>query len=474
MPATVVELKTSDQTAVRRPIGLFYLVTVLGGLLSLVMINLVGHSGGPVVSAPFQEASTHVLHPLTHILVSLTAIIGLGIVLGRLLAFLEQPPVIGEILAGIALGPSLLGAIAPEAMHFLIPDAATDPHQLVMTSLQVIAQLGVILYMFAVGLELNPHHLGGQAHAALAISHASIIAPFVLGSGLALWLFKDYAPSGVSFTNFSLFLGIALSVTAFPVLARILSDRRLDKTEMGTLALSCAAADDVTAWCLLAVVVGVAQANLASAGWVAAQSFLLIAVMFLVIRPLAQRLIVWVETTERQRWAIPFVLLATLLSALATEMIGIHAIFGAFLLGVIIPHDSLLAQRLCRAVRDVAGVVFLPAFFAVTGMKTEIGLLSSPTDWLACGLIILVATLGKFGGTWVAARVAGLESRKATMLGLLMNTRGLMELIVLNIGLSMGILSPRLYAMMVLMALVTTMATAPLLRLLGTIPKQPA
>jgi Kef-type K+ transport system membrane component KefB len=287
----------------------------------------------------------------------------------------------------------------------------------------------------------------------------------VLGSLLALWLFPRAATAGVPFTSFALFIGIAMSITAFPVLARILFDRGITRTELGRVALTCAAVDDVTAWCLLAFVVGVAQASLRGAAVVALLTAVFVAVMFLVVRPLVARLLARTANAVA-RDVIALVLLGVLVSSLTTEAIGIHAIFGAFLLGAIIPTGSALARALIARLEDLVTILFLPAFFAFTGMRTRIGLVSSAEDWLMVALIVLVATVGKFGGTVVAARATGIDWRQASRLGALMNTRGLMELIVLNIGLDMKVISPELFAMMVLMALATTIAASPILQLL--------
>ena len=317
--------------------------------------------------------------------------------------------------------------------------------------------------MFLVGLDLNPDHLKSKAHSTVAISHASIVAPFLLGAILALWLYPSLAPADVSFTSFALFMGVAMAITAFPVLARILTDRGMERTELGTLALGCAAADDVTAWCLLAFVVGVAQSNLTAAVMTIGLAVGYIAFMFLLARPLVHR---WLHSTEESTVSsgvIAWVIVALLVSALVTEAIGIHAIFGAFLLGAVIPHHSAIARVLRNKLEEIVTILFLPAFFAFTGMRTEIGLVRGPQEWLVCVIIIAVATLGKFGGTWVAARLSGLDSRMSASLGILMNTRGLMELIVLNIGLDLGVISPTLFAMMVLMAITTTVATSPVL-----------
>lgn len=434
-------------------------------LVAAVLAFLFIARWGGTLTAPAAEAAKHVKtgaggHATAHVLLALVAVVALGRLLGQALAIVHQPPVIGEVLAGIVLGPSLLGQVAPAASRFILP-AEVAPY------LEVLAQVGVVLYMFLVGLELNGGLLRGRAHATIAISHASIVAPFLAGAVLALWLYPRLSSSDVPFTSFSLFLGAAMSVTAFPVLARILSDRQMTRTELGVMALSCAASDDVTAWCLLAVVVGVAQSHLAGALTVVASSLAYLVLVFLIIRPLVMR---WLAKHDGLltpgKTALIFT--AVLLSALTTEWIGIHAVFGAFVLGAVIPHDSQLARQLTHKLEDSVTVLLLPAFFALTGLRTEIGLVRGGEAWLMCGFVTLVATLGKFGGTLAAARLTGLSWRDGSALGILMNTRGLMELVVLNIGLDLGMISPTLFAMMVLMAVITTMMTTPLLSLLGT------
>jgi len=436
-------------------IGIFFLIRHFGEKL-----NAPAQSAAELAEVTAQSPTDVVFH----VLATLAAIIALGNLLSLGFRSIGQPAVIGEVIAGIVLGPSVLGAIAPDAMHILIPSPADDPHGQVISALKTIAQLGVVLYMFVVGLELNIRKVAGQARAAIAISHASIVLPFVLGSGLALWLYPVLSSNHVQFTSFALFIGVAMAITAFPVLARILTDRRLEKTELGVIALSCAATDDVTAWCLLAFVVGVARAQVSGALLVAACSILFIALMVFAVRPVAARLIRWADSRDVFDQAVPLLFIAVLCSALATELIGIHAVFGAFLLGAIIPHDSRLADHLSHKLYDVVTILLLPAFFAITGMNTHIDLIRGAESWLICIVIIFVATAGKFGGTLLAARLTGVPWRTSLALGVLMNTRGLMELIVLNVGLQLGVISHKLFAMMVLMALVTTIATAPILR----------
>jgi Kef-type K+ transport system membrane component KefB len=402
-------------------------------------------------------------HALFHVLLALAAVIALGRVLGKAFTYIGQPPVIGEVVAGILLGPSLLGRLSPEAMNFLLPKDAA-PH------LGVVAQLGAILYMFIVGLELNTGQLRTIAGSVLAVSHVSIILPFVLGAALALWLYPALSNDSIPFTSFALFVGVAMAITAFPVLARILTDRGLARTSLGVTALGAAAVGDVTAWCLLALVVGVAQAQVGDALLVLLWSALFVAGMLLVVRPLVAAYVRRHGDVPPARGTIAVVIIGVLLAALTTEAIGIHAVFGAFLFGVLIPHDSRLARDIGRKLYDVVTVLLLPAFFAFTGLRTQIGLVSTPIEWAMCAAIVVVATAGKFGGAFIAARATGHGWRDAAAVGSLMNTRGLMELIVLNIGLDLGVISPTLFAMMVIMALVTTMVTAPALHYLMPSP----
>jgi Kef-type K+ transport system membrane component KefB len=394
------------------------------------------------------------------VLLALVVVIVVARGIGSLFAYFAQPPVVGEILAGILLGPSVLGRFAPAWQSYLLPKE-------VAPFLGVLAQVGVILYMFLVGVELDPTLLRKRGHATVAISHASIVTPFLLGALLALFVYPALSTRDVPFTVFSLFMGVSMSVTAFPVLARILTDRKMHKSHMGVIALTCAAVDDVTAWCLLAFVVSVAQARTSGAFITFASALGYIALIVFVARPAMVRVARLYGVKGRlTQGVMAIVFVALLLSALATDMIGIHAVFGAFAIGAVIPHDSGLAREVTDRLEDLVVVLLLPAFFAFTGMRTQIGLVSTGEQWALCGIIILVASIGKFGGSLVAARLTGLGWRDSSALGVLMNTRGLMELIVLNIGLELRVLSPTLFAMLVLMALVTTFATTPILHLI--------
>ena len=394
---------------------------------------------------------------LLSVLLAMTVIMVTARAMGILFAKLNQPAVIGEVVGGILLGPSLLGRVSPEAQAMLIPAEAAP-------FLGVISQLGVILYMFLVGLELDLDLVRSKAASTIAIAVTGIVIPFALGAALAWPLHDTFAPPGVSFTSFALFLGVSMSITAFPVLARILGDRGLQRTPIGVMALTCAAIADVIAWCLLAFVVSVSEATPRGAVITVTLTALYIALMLTVGRRLTSAVIARLDASrDVGQQTVAVVLVAVLLSAVATEFIGVHAIFGAFLLGAILPHQSAVARHVPERIEDVVRILFLPAFFAFTGLRTEIGLVDSVDDWLMCAVIIALATAGKFGGTALAARLTGISGRDSAALGILMNTRGLVELIVLNIGLDLGVITPRLFTMLVIMALVTTMMTSPIL-----------
>jgi Kef-type K+ transport system membrane component KefB len=432
---------------------------MLGGTVgAFLLIRAQGsHLVAPEATAPPAAAAKPAsADTLLHVLLALAVVIVVARVVGAAFKKIHQPPVIGEVLAGIMLGPSLLGRVAPDVSSFIMP-ASVAPF------LSIISQVGVILYMFLVGIELDTGLLKNRTHASIAVSHASIITPFVLGSSLALWLYPRFSSSDVPFTVFALFMGVSMSVTAFPVLARILTDQRIHKTRMGTIALACAAVDDVTAWCLLAFVVSVVNAQTSRLVFTLGLTAGFIAVMLVLVRRGALHLVEVHKKRGLTQGTLAIVCVALLACALTTELIGIHALFGAFLLGALVPHDSALAHDLQLKLEDLVVVMLLPAFFAFTGMRTQIGLVEGAAEWLVCGVIILVASIGKFGGSTIAARLTGLEWRQSMGIGILMNTRGLMELIVLNVGLDLGVLSPTLFAMLVIMALVTTIATTPVL-----------
>lgn len=412
--------------------------------------------------AAWSQSLTHNLgHPLSLLLLQIAVIILCSRLFGFFFGKFGQPTVIGEIIAGIVLGPSLLGWFWPEVSGWLFrPDS--------LPTLQFFSQLGLLLFMFIIGLELDVSLLKNKAHAAVVVSHAGIVFPFFLGVWLAYGLFTQFAPGGVSFVAFGLFMGIAMSITAFPVLARIIQERGLTHSPLGVLAITCAAADDVTAWCLLAAIVALIQAGTAtSALFTVLLAAIYVGVMFFGVRPLLQRLSVrYGQPGQVNKTFVAVLFIVLFLSALATEVIGIHALFGAFLAGAMMPAAPAFRHWLIARIEDVSLVILLPLFFAFTGLKTQVGLLNNATLWLVCGLIILVAVVGKFGGSLVAARFTGQSWADSCAIGALMNTRGLMELVVLNIGYDLGILSPTIFTMMVLMALITTFMTTPALSLI--------
>jgi Kef-type K+ transport system membrane component KefB len=400
-------------------------------------------------------------HPLALLSVQAVLVIGASRLLALVLRPLGQPLVIAEVLAGIALGPSILGALSPDTMAMLFPANS-------MGVLGLVSQLGLVFFMFIIGLELEPALLRGLGKSALAISSLSIVLPFALGAGAAVILAPSLSSADVPLLSFVLFLGIAMSITAFPVLARILSERDLIHTPIGALAIACAAVDDVTAWCLLALVSAVVRASgFGSAALTVVLAVAYCATMWLVARPLLAKLVR--ERTDRRgisQRMVAFTVVLLLLSALATDAIGIHALFGAFFFGVVIPREGGLAHGLRERLEDFVVVMLLPLFFAYSGLRTQIGLLNDAGGWAIAGLLTLLAVAGKFGGATLAARGTGQSWSDALSLGVLMNTRGLMELVVLNIGLDLGVISPRVFTMMVLMALVTTVMTSPLVAFL--------
>lgn len=399
------------------------------------------------------------------VLVEVLIVIGLSRLVGLGCRWIKQPLVIGEITAGIMLGPSLFGLVAPDLAAALFPPEAVP-------FLNVLSQVGLIFFMFLIGLELNPKYLSGQLEVAVLISHVSILVPFSLGILLSLLLYPLVSNSSVPFTAFALFLGAAMSITAFPVLARIITENNLQSTRLGTLALTCAAVDDVTAWCLLAVAIAVAHTGTFESAYpTILQALLYIALMLTAGRWFLQRLATYYLRTGRlTQLMLAGIYMGVVASALITELIGIHLIFGAFLLGAAMPKNADLVRELAQKTEDFVLVFLLPIFFAFSGLRTQIGLLNRPELWFLCAVVVGVAIIGKYVGTYVAARVNGIENREASALGWLMNTRGLTELIVLNIGLSLGVISPLLFTMLVIMALVTTFMTSPLLE--WTYPKR--
>lgn len=377
---------------------------------------------------------------------------------GWLFAKMQQPTVIGEIVAGIVLGPSVLGHLLPSVSAFLFP---LDSLQ----NINMLSQFGLILFMFAIGMELNITEVRQKLKETILISHTSTIFPFFLGMVTAYFLYNKYAYESTPFLSFALFVSIALSITAFPVLARIIQEKGLTKTHLGTISLASAANGDITAWCLLAVVVAIAQAgSMLSAIYNIGFSFIYLLLMFTVIRPFLRMIgHIYHNKEVVDKGLVAFMFLLLIVSSYLTEILGLHALFGAFVAGVVMPDNIKFRKIMTEKVEDVSLALFLPLFFVSTGLRTEIGLLNSPELWYMCGIFILVAIIGKFGGSLVAARFVGETWKDSLYIGALMNTRGLMELVVLTIGYDMKILTPPIFVMLVLMTLITTFMTTPLI-----------
>jgi Kef-type K+ transport system membrane component KefB len=323
--------------------------------------------------------------------------------------------------------------------------------------------------MFVVGMELDLKVLKNKANEAVVISHASIVIPFALGIGLAFYVYQTFAPEGISFLSFSLFMGIAMSITAFPVLARIVQERGIHKTRLGAIVITCAAADDITAWCLLAVVIAIVKAGaFESALYVIGLSILYVLIMLFIVKPFLKKVgDLYSKSENLSKPVVAIFFLTLILSSYATNIIGIHALFGAFMTGVIMPDISKFRSIFIEKVEDVSVILLLPLFFVFTGLRTQIGLINDPYMWQVTGFIILVAVVGKFFGSALAAKFVGQSWKDSLTIGALMNTRGLMELVVLNIGLDLKVLTPQVFTMMVIMALVTTFMTGPALNLIN-------
>jgi len=453
-------------------IGLFaymmYWVVQFGKPLETGKVEIVPAASNLSLLQQFKNSLTEsVTHPLATLLLQIITIIFTARTFGFLFNKMGQPTVIGEVVAGIFLGPSLLGLWFPEYTTFLFPKTS-------LPNLQFFSQIGLLLFMFVVGMELDIRVLRTKAREAIVISHASIIIPFTLGMALAYFLYTDFAPSNINFLSFSLFMGISMSITAFPVLARIIQERGMTKTKLGIMAITCAAIDDITAWCILAVVIAVVKAgSLFSALFTIVMAIGFVLVMLKLVRPFLKKLGEVYSNKETLSLNIVAILFGILLiSSYITEVIGIHALFGAFMAGVIMPPSFSFRRILIEKVEYVALGLLLPLFFAFSGLRTQIGLLSEGHLWGVSVIIICVAILGKFGGSMFTSRFVGNSWRDSIAIGALMNTRGLVELVVLNIGYDLGVLSPQVFAMLVLMAIFTTFMTGPVLDLINRFSKE--
>ncbi|SCY29333.1 cation:proton antiporter domain-containing protein [Flavobacterium caeni] len=460
--------------------SIFYVVTVSGFSLLIYWVLTKGKQleNGRHVVVPsardqwleFLASMKHNLgHPLAILLAQIITIIIVARFFGWLFRKIGQPTVMGEIVAGIVLGPSLVGMVFPEYSALLFPAAS-------LGNLQFLSQIGLILFMFVIGMELDLKALKNKANDAVVISHASIIFPFALGIMLAYFTYHKFAPDGVEFASFSLFMGIAMSITAFPVLARIVQERGIHKTKLGTIVITCAAADDITAWCILAAVIAIVKAgSFVSSLYIIALAVAYVVVMLKVVKPFLERVAALKNSrASLSKPVVAIFLLTLIISAYATEVIGIHALFGAFMAGAIMPDHTKFRNIFIEKVEDVSVILLLPLFFVFTGLRTQIGLISDPYLLKVTLAIILVAVVGKFVGSALAARFVGQNWRDSLTIGALMNTRGLMELVVLNIGYDLGVLTTEVFTMMVIMALVTTAMTGPAIDLINKLFKTEA
>ena len=449
----------------RNRLFLAYLLLVIIPLIMLIAVLKAG-SGmvlpGVATLVKRAPAAAPVALSVATLALQVAVVLFVSRLVGMLFKKFRQPQVIGEMIAGIMLGPSLMGWVMPSVSAFVFP-APT------LGYLNALAQTGLILFMFLVGVSLNPKELKEHGHAAVVASHASIVMPFCLGTALAYFMYEKLSLPGISFVNFALFMGVAMSITAFPMLARILNERGMMRSRMGTLAISCAAVDDLTGWFILAyIVIFIRSASNNTSVWPLIGSALAyLAVMFFVVRPLLPRF----EASFRKYGritdnALSFLVILALLSALITEKLGIYSVFGAFFMGAMLPKSVDFINAVNEKLESITVVAFLPLFFAFSGLRTSIALVKGEL-WFYAAAVIFIAIFGKFGGSMFASRLAGVSWRESASLGVLMNARGLMELIALNIGLDIGVISPTMFTIMVLMAVVTTCMTPPLFELLN-------
>ncbi len=393
-------------------------------------------------------------------LFQLLLIISVAKVTGFLLKKLGQPAVVGEIAAGILLGPSIMGALYPDFSAFVFPMES-------LKGLQYMSQIGLVLFMFIVGLELDLTELKGEMKSIAIISTSSILIPFMIGYGVAYYIYSFFTPEQHTFFSFALFMGIAFSITAFPVLARIILEKKMQKTKVGYLSLSCAAINDCAAWFILSIILAYVEAeNLYAAFTRFVFIIFYLCFMFLIIKPLLQKLL------HRIKNYFTIIMLSIVLfSSILTELLGIHALFGAFIAGIIISEKKFDKSELIKKIHDITVILFLPIFFVLSGLRTSIGLLNTGNLWFLFFIILILAIAGKLVSSTLASKASGLNWHDSFSIGILMNTRGLIELIILNIGYDLGIIKPELFTILVLMAITTTFMTGPLLSVMQKIKK---
>jgi Kef-type K+ transport system membrane component KefB len=449
--AEVPHLRRIVGVGIRRDVVVYFALAVVPGAAAAGLLWWAGAGKAGIVSGTLRSPE-----PFARLLLTVTVVVGVCLLAGAVSRRAGQPAVLGEIAGGILLGPSVLGAVCPAGARWLLPAWTTD-------YLSALSQLGVVIFVFLTGVAINTSALRGLGRAALVVSHASISLPLLLGVLMALFAYSSFAPEGVSPAVFALFIGVAMSVTALPVMARILAETGSTNTPVAALAMTSAMLADVTAWCLLALTLALAGRSSASSVVTApAATGAVAALLVFGVRPILRRL---PQQGRVPTQGVTLVLAGLLLTAAVTEWAGVHAVFGAFLYGLVFPSDSALGRAVRARLEGVTGVLLLPLFFAHTGLRTDIGLLGVRAGrWAWLVVILVVACAGKFAGAAGAARLVGMGARDALRLGALMNCRGLTELIVLNIGLSLGMITPELFTMLVLVALASTAMTAPILR----------
>jgi Kef-type K+ transport system membrane component KefB len=440
-----------------------YATFVLLPAAGLLWVLHAGHhlpaATNPIVKAV--DRGPRVSFQTSLFLTQIIIIIATARLLGSALRKLGQPRVVGEMLAGLILGPSLLGAVAPAAYEWLFPPGMIRP-------LNALSQTGIVLFMFLIGLELNVREMIRQSRESFVISHASIAIPMFAGGALALFFYHDFAVTGMPFHTFALFLGCAMSITAFPVLARILRESANQNSAFHSMVLGCAATADVSAWVILAFVISLARGSamsLAAIGQMMAGITLYLLLMIAVVRPFLKMICRGRANNESDALTqnqLGIVLLVVLMSAVATELLNLHAIFGAFFAGLVMPHNRRVNETIQNRLNDLLSILLLPLFFAYAGLRANVASIATLSNWLACGAIIGVAVVSKIGGCVAAGRATGMSWRGAGAIGVLMNARGLMELVLLTIGLHLGIITPLLFTIMVVMAIATTLMATPI------------
>src|SRR6476660_733409 len=411
------------------------------------------------------------LHLAVQFFLQLAVILLFCRLVGAIALRLGQPQVVAEMVAGVLLGPSLFGLVWPETQHWLFPWDSSQKIRDTQSYLFPASQLGLALYMFVVGMEFRMDIVRKSVHSAIAVSIAGMLAPFLLGAGLGWVLFyqTELFPKNTSLLEAMLFLGASMCITAFPMLARIIHFKKLTGTTMGTIALGAGAIDDATAWCLLAVVLASFDSNWSHASVNIGGGIAYVTFVLLVLRPVLARSKAWLVNEGALTDAgLVFGLALMALGAWFTDLIGLHAVFGAFVMGAAMPR-GVVTRDLIGRIQPLTVALLLPLFFTYSGLNTKIGLLNTSFLWAMCGAVLSAAILGKGVACWIAARATGIPNREASGIGTLMNARGLMDLIIINIGLQRGIISEGLFATLVIMAVVTTLMASPLFeRLVGS------